>query len=76
MTSQSEIAFAQDARLFIIDDEGVVFSEGSQKMFALNTAATQYWLHRAAAGMVPEELQTPQSGTHWALIGLAYRIID
>jgi hypothetical protein len=43
VTSQSEITFAEDARLFIIDDEGVVFSEGSQKMFALNTAATLIW---------------------------------
>ena len=43
MTSPSEIAFAGDARLYIIGDEGVVFSEGSQELFALNTAATLIW---------------------------------
>lgn len=35
--------FADDVRLFLLNDAGIVFSESAQKLFALNTSATFIW---------------------------------
>ena len=43
MTTTTTCAIAEDARLFILGDEGVVFSEGTQRLFGLNTAAVVIW---------------------------------
>ncbi|MCP5145211.1 MAG: hypothetical protein H6978_10405 [Gammaproteobacteria bacterium] len=49
---------APDARLFLLDDESVVFSEATQQLHRLNTAATFLWIHADAgldrAGLVHE----------------------
>lgn len=36
-------SFAEDVSLFLLEDEGVVFCEGPQELYALNTTATYIW---------------------------------
>ncbi len=38
------IRLADDTTLFLFDDEGVVFCEGTQGVYALNTTATYIWI--------------------------------
>ena len=47
------VAIEGGLRLFLLEDEGILFSEGHQEVYALNTPATYVWCC-LEEGMTPD----------------------
>jgi hypothetical protein len=56
------IQFAEDVELFLFEDEGLVFCEGTQSLYTLNTTATYIWIC-CEDGLTPGQISASLSET-------------